>query len=503
MRLSRVLWVLLLPVAVFAQLPDTVWTRGYEAYYDSTTSLVSITGTQDNGLAVVGYCCRQDTINLCDALLLKANADGQFQWSEHIAGGGVDVFDGVTPTRDGGFFACGHTSLAGLGWMVLAVKYSAAGDTEWVRTTNPHGSMVTDALELAGGDLVATGELIGPPSYSGAPGLVRFTPQGDTLFTRRYPHSDPVHWGSAFSDARSAVETRDQGVLLMTGINGGSVWRHDCTYLVRTNAEGDSMWTRTLCLWGQDSTVMPLDICRADSDSYMMAAAVPSPDSASEALLLLVKLNDLGDTVWTRTYDFPDYSLMAGGAASPVQIVHDPSGGFVVSATYFEWPSQRSVGTLIKVDLEGAFLWMGTYSMGQPLTQANHLSLAADSTYLWLLQDNYYADHPQKVLRLHADSANAAPPPPLHPVATFRLMQNYPNPFNPSTEIAFELPREMRVTLKVFDVLGREVARLKDGVMAAGEHRIVFDGTNLPSGVYFYRMDTNQYVQTRKMLLLK
>ncbi|MGB9591608.1 MAG: T9SS type A sorting domain-containing protein [Candidatus Kryptoniota bacterium] len=85
----------------------------------------------------------------------------------------------------------------------------------------------------------------------------------------------------------------------------------------------------------------------------------------------------------------------------------------------------------------------------------------------------------------------------------FLLYQNYPNPFNPSTTIRFSLPQHEHVTLKVFDVLGREVAALVDGVMEAGEHSVVFEADGLSSGVYFYRLTTPTFSETKPMEVLK
>lgn len=88
---------------------------------------------------------------------------------------------------------------------------------------------------------------------------------------------------------------------------------------------------------------------------------------------------------------------------------------------------------------------------------------------------------------------------------THALEQNYPNPFNPATTIRFQLPQAEQVTLRVFDVLGREVAALLDDAsMTAGAHTVRFDATGLTSGVYLYRLEAGaSFVQTRRMLLVK
>jgi hypothetical protein len=89
-------------------------------------------------------------------------------------------------------------------------------------------------------------------------------------------------------------------------------------------------------------------------------------------------------------------------------------------------------------------------------------------------------------------------------VATgYKLQQNYPNPFNPATTIRYALPQAGWVTLRVYNVLGQEVATLVDELQNAGEHALRFNGANLSSGVYFYRLETRSFVDTRKMVLVK
>jgi hypothetical protein len=95
----------------------------------------------------------------------------------------------------------------------------------------------------------------------------------------------------------------------------------------------------------------------------------------------------------------------------------------------------------------------------------------------------------------------------------FSLYQNYPNPFNPVTKIKFEVPQSLPpftkggqgefITLKVYDILGREVAVLVNEQLKPGTYEIEWDGMKYPSGVYFYMLTTNEFTETKKMMLLK
>ncbi len=85
----------------------------------------------------------------------------------------------------------------------------------------------------------------------------------------------------------------------------------------------------------------------------------------------------------------------------------------------------------------------------------------------------------------------------------FLLSQNYPNPFNPSTMISYQLPADGYVTLKVFDILGREVRTLVNERQIAGDYSVIFNASSLPSGVYFDRLEARNSIETKKMVLMK
>ncbi|MBI3194212.1 MAG: T9SS type A sorting domain-containing protein, partial [Ignavibacteriae bacterium] len=86
---------------------------------------------------------------------------------------------------------------------------------------------------------------------------------------------------------------------------------------------------------------------------------------------------------------------------------------------------------------------------------------------------------------------------------TFKLGQNYPNPFNPSTTINYSLAATTPVVVKVFDMLGREVETLVNGLQQSGTYTLSFSPKNLPSGIYYYRLTTNTFVETKTMMYVK
>ena len=85
----------------------------------------------------------------------------------------------------------------------------------------------------------------------------------------------------------------------------------------------------------------------------------------------------------------------------------------------------------------------------------------------------------------------------------YSLFQNYPNPFNPTTNIKFDIQKTSPTKLLIYDALGREVATLVNEELKAGSYQVDWDGSNYTSGVYFYRIQAGDYLETKKMLMLK
>ena len=86
---------------------------------------------------------------------------------------------------------------------------------------------------------------------------------------------------------------------------------------------------------------------------------------------------------------------------------------------------------------------------------------------------------------------------------SFALSQNFPNPFNPTTKIKFQIPKSGLIKLIIYDALGREVQTLVNEQLSPGTYQADFDGTNLSSGIYYYKLESADYTETKKMVLIK
>ncbi len=157
----------------------------------------------------------------------------------------------------------------------------------------------------------------------------------------------------------------------------------------------------------------------------------------------------------------------------------------------------------------GFFGYSGSYARADTIYPGGgYWTKVSQPGQLVLVQNRFTADAGSRIRIVRSSELPPAPPEtgreagrniPLE----FALEQCYPNPFNPSTTIEYSLPEEANVSLVIFNVLGQDLSTLVSGYEGAGRKTVKFDGSNLPSGVYFYRIVADGFVQTRKMLLVR
>lgn len=150
------------------------------------------------------------------------------------------------------------------------------------------------------------------------------------------------------------------------------------------------------------------------------------------------------------------------------------------------------------IDSDGTILW--TLDMGD-LEYDNCPAIGSDGTlYIGAHISSTFPHHTQNLIAVK-DSPTVVED--YEPLQDYNLAQNFPNPFNPVTIIKYEVPKISNVKIEVFDLLGRVIKVLVDEQKTAGRYEIKFDASSLASGIYYYRIIANEFVQTKKMMLIK
>ncbi len=199
---------------------------------------------------------------------------------------------------------------------------------------------------------------------------------------------------------------------------------------------------------------------------------------------------------WQSAPD-PYTNISVGGQIYSDEVLYTWTGASLSGVPLVSYGS-NNFSKDIKLTLSGS-------QMTDIITKTTGLPNSATTTILWNVDatDGLFTTRSTETWRLTltkrgitAAGAEKAP-------FTFQLGQNFPNPFNPSTEISFEIPQNDFVSLKVYDLLGTEVATLLNRNMEAGAHSILFEAKSIPSGIYIYKLKAGAHTATRKMTVLK
>lgn len=287
--------------------PDTLWTRTYGGV--ELDAGYSVQYTSDGGYIIAGY---TDSFGAGDedVYLIKTDADGDTVWTRTYGSADHDGGICVQQTSDGGYITAGYTGDWASDVDVYLIKTDADGDTLWTRTYG--------GVELDGGTCVqqtSDGCYIIAGQTSSGPGnsiyLIKADVDGDTLWTRMYG-------SSAWSEGRSVQQTSDGGYII-----GGSRYNgfdYD-VFLVKTDADGDTLWTRRYGVW--NSSDDGYSVRQTYDGGYVIAGLKDSVGGRAEDVYL-IKTDTDGDTLWTRTYG-------GTGDDVGVSVQEMPDGGYIIA----------------------------------------------------------------------------------------------------------------------------------------------------------------------------
>ena len=463
-------------LSAFAQVPDSLWTRYYGGSNDQICYGVS--EALDQGLILAGD-SRGDTTSF--AVLVKTNSQGFPLWMRNY--GRHHQATGVVALSGGGYMTGGVSSLNGSDdfWMM---RVNADGDSMWSRT---FGGAEADysrrILQTSDGSFILAGSTGSFGAGQSDAWLVKTDANGGGLWSRTY--------GSGGTDGcYSIAQTTDGGFILGGVTDSLGTWGEADALLVKTNSLGDTAWIRT---FGGQYGDFFYSVQQASDGGYIAAGAI-TPSLGEPYDFFVVKTDANGNGMWTRTF-----GAAGDDECSEVRVLQD--GGFILSGPTGSY-GVHGYGTLIvRTNAFGDTLWTRVLrpdTTGYPFCG----TLVSDGGYVMAggeLSSN--GDANMMAMKLGAIPLAASDNFVLQP-SSFTLSA-YPNPFNPSTAIRFSLSRDDAVKLRVYDVNGRLVQTLLERTMPAGEHRIMFEAGNLPSGMYIARLENSAVSKSEKLMLVK
>ena len=471
---------------IFAQPqpPDSLWSKTFGG--DDDDRCISLQRTSDGGYILAGFTYSFGT-GYADFWLVKADEDGDSLWSRTFGGNLIEHCYSVQQTSDGGYILAGLTCSFGAGygdfWLL---KTDENGDSLWSRTFGGYGDDICWSVQQTSDEEYVLGgytSSFGAGSYDFW--LLKTDQNGDSLWSRTYG-------GNGYDNCYSVQQTTDGGYILAGRTQSFGAGSYNF-WLLKTDEDGDSLWSRT---FGGDSFDSCHSVWQTEDGGFVLTGLTAS-FGAGSGDCWLVKTNDEGDSLWSRTYGGNGYDY-----CNSVQQTSD--GGYILAGHTGSFGAGSSDFWLVKTDENGDSLWSRTFG-GNNGEVCESVIQTSDEGYILAGSTGSFGAGLGDfwLLKTDPDIVGIEDFPSFSNPRIFSLSPPYPNPFNPMTRITFSLPKGAEVSLMVYDINGREVANITNEFYPAGTHQAVFDGSDLSSGIYFARLTAGDFNRTRKLVLVK
>lgn len=484
------IFVIFLPLILYSEShsQDSLWAANFGGLYnDCGNSSVRLS----NGDMVIFGSTFSFGSGEHDMYLIKTDSTGNLIWQKTFGGAGIEYGYDIIQTSDNGFALVGSTTSYGAGKRdIYLIKLNESGNEQWSKTfggvENDLGHSVRECYD---GGLIICGTTSSYGSNTDVY-LIKTNNSGDSLWAKTFG-------GSAGETGSSVRETSDNGFAIV-GNTGSYGVGYSSIYLVRTDSIGDTLWTAS---YGNDRADLGNTIEVTNDEGFIIGGTtVEDGDFYYNAYAL--KLDSLGVVEWENTYggNYEDqfYSI---------QITSD--GGYLFGGTT-EGSGSRKIDMFVaKVDGGGNIEWDGQYG-GSQSDYCNSIIPDAGNDFHAIGYSYSESNGGSDVYILKLQGSGSTPVDEFPPLNDnyFELAQNYPNPFNASTTISFNLPRASDYTLTIYNILGQAVRQWKDLTYSSGSYSYIWDGrdewgTPVATGVYIYRLNSENYSEVKQMILLK
>ncbi|MDD5530740.1 MAG: T9SS type A sorting domain-containing protein [bacterium] len=563
--------LLLLATKAIASTPDVLWTKNYGGASDDRGQ--SVQQTEDGGFIIAGETCSFGAGGF-DIYLIKTNSYGDTLWTRTFGGTEEDFGYSAQQTNDGGYIITGYTGSYGAGsYDLWLIKTDSSGNKTWDKTfggtasdvgnsiqqTNDGGYIITglhngyyfwlvktdvngDSLwttvffggmydsegnsvqQTTDSGYIITGyswpyDTVGPGPRFNDVWLIKTDAKGDTLWTKTY---DGIN---SYNDYGYSVQQTKDGGYIIVGGTGISFGGNDNMWLIKTDANGDTLWTRT---YGGNYDDVGFSVQQTRDGGYIITGYYYNIDLYA----WLVRTDNNGDTLWTKTvYEAQGNSVR-----------QTKDGGYIITGTTsFCDAILIKTGLLKLIFPKGSETFTGGNNCGviwqcDDTTFVNHYRLlysidggntyldtiahnvsSTDTSYIWTVPSincttcriklqaldssnqvvtETCSDNDFSILKEGIETDTLSIP------KIFFLI-NSPTSLFKQIIFIYNIPLPNKVSLRLYDLSGREVRMLVDGEKPAGSYSVTLNANKLKAGVYFVRLTTGEQKIVKKLVLMK
>jgi hypothetical protein len=484
---TTVLISLVMALGAYAQVPDTTWMRVYGG--TGADGAEGLAKTFDGGCATAGFTTSFGAGG-SDVFVVRIDAVGDTVWMRAYGGASDENSFSIVEASDMGYIIAGLTYSFGRGGADgYLIKTHADGSVDWTNTYGAPGiDFLYSARQAADGGFIAVGTTDSVVAGGGTDlYVVKTDADGDLVWARVY--------GGPGLDAGRDVQEVPGGGYIIAGTSDRTETDSDDVYLIRTDADGDTLWTRT---YGDSAEEQGLAI-EVTSDGGYVIAGSKRPRGGGPLDIYVVKTDSGGSLDWDRVY-----GEAVGETAN--DIVQTSDLGYLIAG----WRGPGAQPTrdfyLIRTDADGDTLWTQTYGGGEEDIFFG-IENADDGGYFIAGSTFSYGDDSQVfVLRMETDPAGVPYPGRLGRGGLLRPAAS--NPLRSDAILTYDVIEPARVVLEIYDIEGRLVSKLIDRTMLPGTYTAAWDasgsdGRRVASGIYFATYAAGHRRATTKLVVLR
>ncbi|MBK8552119.1 MAG: SBBP repeat-containing protein [Ignavibacteria bacterium] len=463
---------------------------------------VLVTGSTHTGVTGRDYCT------------ISYNSEGKQIWINHFSGiGSIEDSDeeatSIAVDYSGSVLVTGYSDGQGTGYDFHTIKYSPKGEMIWQISFDRQAGLDDKPVSVKtdeDGNVFVSG-------YSEGLG------SGKDYFTIKYGESGKELWSSVYNGVGGNVAINEDEVRALTLDAAGNVYVTGYSFGAGTGKDivtlkydnnGKTEWISRVdnvsvqrgITNNEEAGAIAID----HAGNIFLTGKTVSPDGESD--FYTVKLNPIGETQWTRNYSNEEFG--GYGDDEALALAADINGNVIVTGFTSGFGLSQSCGyskdfATIKYSANGELLWEKKYNGTDRFENSDDIAkrvVLDGKGGIFVMGESMGEETEMDYCLIRYEDAPRVKSP-AEIKEAFRLNDNFPNPFNPSTKLSFDIPVSSKVRLAVYDITGREVALLENKVLQAGNYKYEWNASQFSSGTYFYKIQADGFVQTKRMILIK